>query len=204
MRRKTGWLTRLIPVRRNVCTVHFRGPWGRSVDSRSCWEWFAGVRPISVRPGCNSVRSVRSLAVRQRGRLIRWGAFSPLPTMRPWGCRNHSGAFGPFPCSLGVVGFVRVCSVHSPRTLEVVGFVRVRSLVSSVSFWSVRSISVLPGGRQVRSGVFRQFPCAPGGVGVPSVHSRALWGLSGWLGCFRPIHVRPGVKRVRWVHSCAP
>ena len=71
----------------------------------------------SVSSGC-----VRSIPVSPRGRLVRSGAFPPIPEAL-WVVRvfllhfntrwGSYGALGPFPVALGVYCFVRVRSVHS-------------------------------------------------------------------------------------------
>ena len=73
----------------------------------------------------------------------------------------RSGAFGPFPCAMEIVGCVRSISVRPKvrsgafgpftRALGVVGFVRVR-LVRSGAFGP---FPLRPGGRRVRSVQFR-------------------------------------------------
>ena len=116
--------------------------------------------------------------------------------MRPRGRRGSLGAFGPFPCALGIVG----CVGPFTCALEVVGrsgefaplpyalgVVRVRSVHSRAPWRSRRSIPVHPRGCL---GVV-------GFVQVPSVYSRAPWRSSDLFGCFRPISVRPGSRRVR-------
>ena len=137
--------------------------------------------------------------------------------MRTGGSRVRSGAFGPFPCVLGVVGFVRVLSVDSRAPWVLSGFVRVRSFhsrapgvrsgspgvhsgtfgPSSVSFGYVRSIPSLPECGPVPSGALSPFLCAHRVVvlvGAGSVHSRAPWGS---YGCVRSIPARHGGRRFR-------
>ena len=98
---------------------------------------FVCFRFIPVRPGCHRVRSgafgpfpcawvsfryVRSIPVRlvfvlvcSLAPWVSWGSFGCVwfIRMRPLVGRVSSCAFGPFPCALGVVGFVQVRSVHS-------------------------------------------------------------------------------------------
>ena len=104
------------PFPQTMGIVHSRTPC-RSSGSFLCF------RPITLRPRCRRLRSV------------------------------HSG-------DLGVVGFVRVHSVHSRQLL-----------VSSCSIRCVLHIAVGPGGRRGRLGPFDQFPCALGGVGFVRVCS---------------------------------
>ena len=104
--------------------------------------------------------------------------------------RVHTGALGPFPCALGVVGFVPVRSVHSRAPCG-----------SSGSFGYVRSIPVRP---RVRPGAFRAFPhvlVVAGVVWVRLVHSSAPWGS---FGCVRSIPVSPGDRSVRSVRFRVP
>ena len=106
-----------------------------------------------------------------------------------------SGAFAPFPCPQGVVGFVRVRSVYSRSPLSSRGsFVNFRAIPVDPGGWSVlsgafssltsplmfafcpftcalgiveydRSLPVCPRGHRVRSCAFGPFPCAPDIVG---------------------------------------
>ena len=137
------------PGRRRMRSVHSHAPW-RSSGSFGC------IRPIPVCPECRQVRS---------------GAFSHSRT--PGGSYN---AFGPFPRSLGVLGFVRVRSV---RSLAPWG--------SSGSFVCVQSIPVRLGDRQVCLCAFGPLPC---GKGV------FVWVRSIPIHLGRR-HVRPWGRRVR-------
>ena len=142
--------------------------------------------------------------------------------VRP-GCRRvRSCAFGPFPCALGVTGFVRVRSANSRAHGVGSGtlgpfpfFLRIRGpFGSSSSFVYVRSIPVRPGSRRGRSGAFGRFVCAlriAMFFRVLSAHSRALCGScsvnfraplgsSPSSGCFLSIPVRPGYGRLCYVH----
>ena len=117
--------------------------------------------------------------------------------------RTKTAAHGNTPCwSLGCVRYIPVCPgdhrVRScafdpfPRAVGVVGFVRVRSLHSLASR-----------GSRVLSCALGPFPCTPVAVRfvrvrsrhfrvrVRSVHSRALWGL------FWYVRSIPGDRRVR-------
>ena len=127
----------------------------RSVDSRPLWGLsasFDSVRSIPLCPWCHRVRSANSSAL--------WGSSGSLVCVRsipvrPVGRRVRSCTFGPFPCAMGVIGYVHVRSIHS------------RAHWGSSSFVCVRSIPVRLG---VRSGTLSPFPCA---LGDRSVDSRS-------------------------------
>ena len=114
--------------------------------------------------------------------------------MHPEGCRVCSGAFGPFPSALVVVGFVQVRSVHSRAPCG-----------SAVSYGCVRSIPVQSGSGRIRSGVFGPFPSALGVVVLVRVRSVVRQVSSGSIVCF-PFSCAHGVVvlvRVRSAHSLA-
>ena len=187
----------------------------------------------SVRPGgsSGSFVCVRAIPVHPGGRRFRSCAFAPfkctpgssgsfgcvqfipvrpgdrrvlsIHTRLPWG---SSGAFGPFPSALEVVGFVRV-------RLYALGFVRVRFSVHSRALWwslcylgfvlpilvrhrvpsrafgplpcalrSSDTFRCIPVSRRVRSSALGTFPYALEivvVVPVRSIYFRAPWGTYG-------------------------
>ena len=172
-------VVRFIPVR----SVHYAASWG-SFGAFSCALGVVGFGQVHYRalwgsPG--SLVCVLSFAVCPGGRGIHSGA---IPPHHGSGWVNSSSC-GPFPCTLGLVRFLRVRWVHSR----------------------------VPWGRRFLPASFGPLPCALRVVGfvrirsVPAgVHSPAPWWLSGSFGCFRSIPearwsipVRPGCSRVRSV-----
>ena len=113
--------------------------------------------------------------------------------------RDRSGAIGPFPCGLEVVGCVLSILVHLVgRGLRSVSFPCTLGALECF-----RPIRVRPGRRLIRSGAFGPFLCALGVVGiirVRSVHSLAHWGSSCSFWCVRSI---PAKFRCRSVRSGA-
>ena len=103
---------------------------------------FMCVRFVPERPVCCRVRSlcVRSIPELSGGRRVCLVVSIPV---RPAGRRVLSGVFGPFPCTLGVIGCVQSIHVHPggrrvrwcvfgpfPYALGVIWFFRVRSVHS--------------------------------------------------------------------------
>ena len=94
---------------------------------------------------------------------------------------GSSGAFGPFQRSLGVLGFIRVSSVHSHAPLRVVVFVLVSSVKSrapfelSGSFGYFQSIPMRLGVRRVGSGVHGPFASALVAFGFVRVRLSPFW-----------------------------
>ena len=104
--------------------------------------------------------------------------------VRPGCSRVRSWAFGPFPCALRVVRFVRMLSLHSCAPC---GFIRFRSVHSCAprgSSGSFRCVRFIPRPRRFHSGALGPFPSS--------------LGSSGSFGFVQSIPVRTGG---RWVHS---
>ena len=125
-------------------------------------------------------------------------------------------AFGPFPFTLGFLGFICVGTVHSrPPCVTSCSFGCVRSIpvrpegrrVAMPSFGGVRSILLHRGGRRVRSCALAPFPCALRVDGflrcVFSISVRP-WGGRVTSGAFSQFLCALGVVLMRSVHSVTP
>ena len=180
-------------------------------DTQSAWKWTERTRTKPTTFGARGngpnvpertgrhlgmYRFVRVRSVHSRGQ---WGSSIPVPHV------VRSGAFGPLPCVQGVVAW----ATSIPVPLGVVGFVRVHSvhsrepLASSGSIRCVLPSAVRPGSRRVRLGQFGPFPRSLGVVGfvrVCSVHSSEPWRTSGSFGCVSNI---PGLAVGRRARSGA-